>query len=248
MSLQRIIPYLFIFLACLVLGLAAGFYFKDSGEIPPTPTHILTPTPTSIAPTFPLSSNQLNVLVIGVDRINAQARLISVWMVILLHDDSEITFMPFYPTPAEHTSIDNARLLEAFQLDPTGKPDSEFLNLFGASYLMRGYIVLDEIAMIEMVDFLGGLEPGVSQQIGAVTIGDMPLPWVDPFAAYEAQNELLSALCEKAIQLSTTTEVGDLLSLIPKHVYSDLPVLEIVEELRGYANRQQPLRCNFPMW
>jgi hypothetical protein len=249
---HRRLPYLLLFGCFLLIGFSIGRGVLDD----PAESRAIRP-PSGVA------ASQRNILVIGVDDLNArQPRLESIWLVIYLIDHPQAIFLPIYPPPTEgartgeadppHPSLDpadQARLPgELFKTAPDGSPDLDFLEAHQAKNLWwSGYILVDEIGMAEVVEAarkLGADDLGSTSGIRA--IAEIPPAWVDPVGALAGQVELARTMCRYLKGAPSDLELSPLLDIIPRHARTDLNLTRATSELKNLLSSPGGLSCEFP--
>jgi hypothetical protein len=206
----------------------------------------------AIQPTFPFPTpitGQRNLLVIGVDKFQAKnPQLESIWMLSYFPESPQITFTPLYPasTPAALSGISD--LLALFEINEQGVPSAAFLSaLQEKSIWWSGYIVLDEIALIQMVDFIGGLIIGEHVIDGAAALGNIPFAQADQKAAYQAQNDFLQDICKQIIRTRPVKDLQIITSLIPDHIQTDINLSQTLREWQSFLEANVQLNCEFPL-
>ena len=123
--------YLMIFLTAIMIGFMIGSNL------------FLTANPKSLNLPFIAQSqptSQRNILLVGADSLDSKnAELQSIWLLIYFTDKTEILLMPIFPDPTGHPGTE-ARLSQAFQLTPQGKPVASFwsYSLLASNVAMSG--------------------------------------------------------------------------------------------------------------
>jgi hypothetical protein len=238
---RRWFAYLLLFGISLAVGGWLGFRIGEIGE---------TPSATPISP-FPevTRPDQRSLLILGVDRVDStEARLQGAWYVVYRQNHPRITLIPLYPAPPGSDSSRQAVLEEKFRLHSDGAVDPAFFRATQDRFEMSwdGYILLDDIAMIEIVDFFGGVTVNGELISGPRAVGSIPRPWDNSPDAVLQQAFLVETICEN-ITLETTPKTYDkILSLIPEHLQTELTTDEAFSDWLGLLSSGDPLICDFP--
>jgi hypothetical protein len=167
---------------------------------------------------------------------------------ILYHPDfPKISLIPLFP---ESTSIPvdlSLEIANEISLDEQGLPEEAFFEMLTrANYWWSGYVLMDQFAMISIIDSLGGIDLGDGTHNGALTIGNLPIASVDPGAAVTAQSTLLSKICALILTHDAAIAVEDVLSLFPRHIRSDRTSLDLKSIWQTIITAEQQFSCSFP--
>jgi hypothetical protein len=195
---------------------------------------------------------QQNILVIGVDKLQSpRPRLESIWLILYFTDSTHLTLMPIYPAiPVDEigSTMDNTATEQNFEMGTDHKPsDKLFSTLKDKNIWWNGYLVLDNTAVAELVDFTAnarGVLP--SYQSGAYAIASLSLIWENPQKALHDQTKLLQELCVATAQLSNIPDVSSLYESITEHVVSDLDLHQLINEWQIRLTQSGRLTCEFP--
>lgn len=244
-SRARSITYLILFAVGLAIGIPLGVNFvgtlSDSGS---TEQAAQDPTAT------PDPDDQRRVLIVGVDRVGtSQPRLQAIWYTAYIPDVPVVTLLPLYP--ASHlSSAGQAQVLEeAFSLDPSGELHPNFLNTIENQFRLKWHmaILVDDFAMMAMVDFMGGIGPGDNPANGVTTIGNIPPAWEDPQGALEGQLSLLRALCDEVSSDDQDRDIEALVLLQPGHLRTDPGnLIQLQSDWLSMLLLKADIRCDFP--
>jgi hypothetical protein len=195
-------------------------------------------------PTAP--SNQLNLLIIGVDRLAPRAaRLVSVWLAITLPGENimHISFKAIYPLPPDQTSTLANEMAASFELNETLEPSQAFLDLARRQTFFSGYIILDEITMVDLVELLSLNTPSLPAVDSLYMIGDIPLTWQDATAAHQGQFALLEWACTRLSILKPKTSVETILALQGSHLQTDLDLVQLVQTWKQALKNLPERQC-----
>jgi hypothetical protein len=222
-------------------------------RLPSRPAISAAPASAGVAPLVRPANGQSNLLVVLVDRLDSrQPRLLSVWLLGRLPALPQVAFMPIFParpqaSPAqptgEATATTAANLPAVFTPNAAGGLPEDFV----AALRQRGlwwdnYIILDQPALVRLVDLLGGVELD-GRWLDGRQVGALDPEAVDPQTAWSFNMQLMQQVCVQASRLSrksaaeATTEFAGL-------VQSDLPTERLQATLRGL--QAGGTVCNFP--
>lgn len=240
-------PRILIFTVLFSCGLAVGIWLGhsfgtslrppgsiQSAALPSTPPH-----------------NQRRLLVIGVDRAGStKARLQAVWHITYLPQKALASFISLYPLDPDQRRPDS-RLEETFRLRSNGEPDPAFLDTLREVYNLEqwhGLVLVDDIAMMQVVDFLGGVQEGTKTHSGLEVVGAIPPAWVDRRGAQAGQQELIRKLCNQISFEKSSRNYNELLNLMPAHLdaYGIEPT-KAIQDWLDMISTEGPLKCEFPM-
>ncbi|MDX1436160.1 MAG: hypothetical protein R3335_05075 [Anaerolineales bacterium] len=238
---RRWFAYLLLFGISLAVGGWLGFKFGEFGKAPP-------------ATEFPISTeaprpDQRSLLIVGVDRVDSmEARLQGVWYVVYRQNLPRITLIPLYPALPGSDSSRQSRLEDGFRMRSDGVVDPAFFRLARDSFSISwdGHVLLDEIAMIEIVDFFGGIEINGERISGPLAVGAIPQAKDRSPDAVLQQAFLLEALCQDITFESAPKTYEKILSLIPDHLQTELTRDEAFNDWLGLLSSGDPLLCEFP--
>ena len=243
MSHPKAVPVAAAALALLVLTWGAGLILALD------PFQELRAAHQSAVPAVTLANGQRSLLVLGVDRLaSREPRLQSAWLVAYFPGKSPVTLAPLYPEPPGLPSPSRQSLTQSFRLDPAGAPAPTFLERLHDRRLgWSSYLVIDEIGMIALLDYLGGVTLDGRDLDGAIAVGAVPLPWLDPAAALRGQTELLGAACLQARQAGPSGDAQRFLAEIQPHIRTDLDLSQAIKDWFDLASSKTPLTCEFPL-
>jgi len=218
--------------------------------LPPIPK-ISTPTsvPKKATPDHSqVASRQRNLLVIGVDDLaSPHPNLESVWLVIYMPGFPRFMLLPVYPSLPG--ADDSSQLLaQLFQFDDMKSPEPAFLDALEEKGLWwTGYLILDRIALIDVIEFLGGAGE-FSALDGANTVANLPKAMDDPQQAFTSQVKLFQELCSNVARLSEEDHwrLLHLFGLIPDHAISNLDLEQVSSEWQDLLKHAGEVACEFP--
>lgn len=235
--------YTVIFFICLVSGLWGGM--QAGQRINPyitSPLPLVSPIPTP-------ATGQSNVLIIGVDRLTyADPRLESIWLLAHFPGEPDIKLIPLYPKPVSDPVNNQHQIAAIFELSPAGFPGKDILDYLHQQQIWwSSYIILDEVALIEILDFVGGVKIDGQKLSGALALGSLTPAKEDQLAAVNSQMQLLQELCLQINNLPPQVNPDALLSLIPWHIKTDLNIDQTIADLHTFMSGEKPIQCEFPM-
>jgi hypothetical protein len=192
--------------------------------------------------------NQDAFLVVGVDHISPQAELVSLWFVAYLPDQPLVTLVPLYPGSSGAWPEGQQVLLEVFSLGADSRPNRQFLEAVDKQFNLRwnGYVLLDQFAMIQIIDFLGGVDLGEGLENGATVVGRLPPPSQDRQGSLQSQARLLAALCDRISPDQVKNDLDVIQKLIPTFLITDLDLEKVTTNWLRLAASTPPVRCKFP--
>jgi len=237
-----------IFGIFIFFGLQVGQVFVGGPVIKEVFTNPRIPDPTATP-----EVEQRNILIIGVDRLNTQGsqynpRLESLWMAYFSQWNPLITFVPIYPLTSQEKPTRNGSPQDTFSLNLDGTLGSEFVKqLEQDQVLWNSYVILDEISMIEIINMVGCPGKGDCQPTGALILGDIPRPWEDNLTAAQGQTDLVKKLCIQASKLTANSRLGRILSLIPRHLRTDLDPTQLLEDWQEMSSTGNNFQCELPV-
>lgn len=233
-----------VFILFLLLGIWTG---KLSGIFRPARGPLATWQ--ANAPVSTPSNGQTNLLVIGVDRLRSrQPRLESIWLVGYFPDSPHLTLIPVFPPPSNADPAYLRSLGESFRVSEVGAASPEMLRALQEDHIWwKNYVILDEIAMIEIIDFLGGIQVNDRRVKGALAISSFPLPEEDATTSLDGQTDLLQRICRQTNLLPPSADLRKILNLIPDHIQTDADIFQAMRDWRALHNRRGSLVCEFPL-
>jgi hypothetical protein len=246
MKALRTLSYLILFGSTLVLGLHAGRTTAASlAASRPDPTPALTqlpPTPQAVR--IP-GNGQRNLLVIGVDDLQApQPHLEGIWLVLYIQGYPQITLLPVYPQPSGQENASSFLSLEEdFHLAPGGEIEPAFLDALKARQLWwNNYVLFDGSAADKIFQWKDQV---AKESSGIHSVADLLTAREDPDGALDGQHKKLKDLCQAANQ-SSPEDLSRLIQLASQHLVTDLNLKEAAGEFQNLLSHPQHLVCEFP--
>jgi len=174
-----------------------------------------------IAPSAPIQSGAVSVLVLGVDEIKQdKPNLLSIWFISFQPPDKKIHLLGL---PSDlllpNTEIP---LSEAFSLWEAPDYGADFITAMDhfSPHPIFGIAVLDEDGFSVLIDYLGGFSLDDQTYDGASAIGTLRLLEDQPLVALKLQAQILRALSVKVPDLGETPELTPLTLLLPENAYT----------------------------
>ncbi len=174
-----------------------------------------------IAPTAPIQSGAVSILVLGVDEIKQdKPKILSIWFISFQPPDKKIHLLGI-PTDLllPDTEIP---LSEAFSLWEAPDYGADFITAMDhfSPHPIFGIAVLDEEGFSALIDYLGGFSLDDQSYDGVSAIGTLRLLENQPLIALKLQAQILRALSVKVPDLGKTPELTPLTLLLPEHAYT----------------------------
>jgi hypothetical protein len=232
----------------LVLGARAGVV--TAGWMPLEGTRVEEEASTIGSPAdYPLNG-QRNLLVIGVDRLDRDApRLESLWLFLYFPGRSPATLLPLFPGTERTVDAPETPLAAAFSLDPSGNPSPAFFERLQREKIWwSGFVLLDETALVALLDGLGGVDLDGKTIPGLRAIEMLSAARRDPSGPLPAQVRLLRSACSRAgNRISSWGELADLAGTLGSHLRTDLEIAGLVREWLQAAGAEPAFECEFPL-
>ena len=235
-------------LLVVVFCLSALFGYQVSTWVLPeavvyTPTGIISNRQTG----FLELGKQRNLLVIGVDQLaKSTPALHSAWLVMYIPGFSHISFVPLYPQPGADTNSVNQVIQFSFDITHDGGPSPDFLKTLKTFGAWWDYvIVLDGSAIAELIESSinqgsSGLIP--TSQLIAQTQNNLD----NPHEVIENQVRVIHSICQGVERASYTSDPRAVFALLSGHIYTDLSVSQIQQELYRMLASGSSISCEFP--
>ena len=174
-----------------------------------------------IAPSAPIRSGAVSILVLGVDEIKQEKpKLLSVWFISFHPPDKKIHLLGL---PVDLLLPDTEiPLSEAFSLWEAPDYGAGFIAAMDpfSPHPIFGIAVLDEEGFSALIDYLGGFSLDDQIYNGASAIGTLRLLEDQPLIALKLQAQILRALSVKVPDLGKTPELTPLTLLLPENAYT----------------------------
>ena len=240
------VPFLLSFGICLVLGFSLGTSISRSKGNAASYKEIVSSHSLSSS----LPTGQRNILLISIDQLTApKPRLESVWMVLYIPGDPSITLVPIFPVAGSAPSSQYPDLQNKFELGPDHAPTKKFIEGLKALNLWWDhYLVLDEMAQVELINRLGQITTRNNPVNGLRAVANLPLAWVNPHGALLAQATLLKEICREVAQVNPDVKWGQsrLLEEMSDHLMTDMTMAQVQSEWKVMASSEGQLSCSFP--
>ena len=203
---------------------------------------------------------QRNILIIGVDHLdNTSPELESVWLLLYLPDLPHVTLMPIYPEVVRN--IDGAQiqadrsLEQAFRLGSDSLLSPAFEDVLkGKGLWWHNYIILDQVAIVDLIDAIGGLktinarnQQGGENISGVRAFAHMATVKENPRAALQSQAQLAQYMCRTLPNVGLNlSRVDTLLSVLTSHLETNLEPEQVIDDFNSMLSNGGGLVCEFP--
>ena len=174
-----------------------------------------------IAPTAPIRSGAVSILVLGVDEIkHEKPKLLSIWLISFHPPDKKIRLLGI-PVNLRLPDTETP-LSEAFSLWEAPDYGADFITAMDhfSPHPIFGIAVLDEEGFSALIDYLGGFSLDDQLYDGDSAIGTLRLLEDQPLIAIKLQAQILRALSVNVPGLGETPELTPLTLLLPENAYT----------------------------
>jgi hypothetical protein len=209
---------------------AAGFTLYRLVPLPALSLPVASREPAAWKP-----GEQRNLLVIGVDRLNAaQPVLESAWLVLYTPGVPHFSFIPLFPLQdSDRPDLEQA-IQAAFQVDRDKTPGATFLNALRSSGAWwNHYLLIDELALAELIDL--SASPALPERLTGLQLVADSLDRNAAHSPVSAQARLISAVCRGAVNPSIPQDIDALRDRLSEHLNTDMKTKQFVNELRWLA-------------
>jgi hypothetical protein len=200
------------------------------------------------APVAAEPEHQRNLLIVTVDSLDhSNPTLMGIWLVANITPSAQYTFIPLYPAALASGPVQDDLLKRVFRLTTNRRPDPAFLRALKALEIRwDNFVVMDEIALAELIDLNGGVTFNGTHSNGVHSVARLTTPWDDASQTKYSQAELAGALCIAASQTTGISNPDRFLTAIQPHLVSDLSPRQFALELNRISGQIADLRCEFP--
>ncbi|NLG71062.1 MAG: hypothetical protein GX495_03315 [Chloroflexi bacterium] len=177
-----------------------------------------------------LPSGQRNILVIGVDDLQAdEPALESLWLILYYPPAPGINLAPLFPARLQNDPETGLALDEAFALDENGTPVPAFFESIQRRDLWwNNYMLIDRAGMGKLVDFFG-CAVGDAGDCTILPVDEFPSAARDPEGALAAHTALLQALCYSSYKAADLDPLA-LVDRLQGHFHTDLTSEQILSD------------------
>ena len=243
--------YFGIFICALVVGytFSARFYPSDFNLLSGSLRVVRASNEKSIAT---MSNGQRSLLLVTASSLTSlNPDLESLWLATYFPSDSNIRLLPIFPAGDQALSELESQLVRSFKLEKVNGRlalDEDFLNVLAAeNYWWSGYIVLDDVAMTELFDLLGGIELKGQTLNGEQVLRASPSALDHPAEAYSYQIAILQSACIHLAQIMTEADLTQLNLILPRHMLTDLEPDQLKMEIQSLLASDRQPACKFPL-
>ena len=236
------------FIVFAVVGFWAGRNIRQTWQSPFN--HPLGAAPAHAMPS--LQNGQRSLLIVGVTTMDENARLESLWLATYFPNNSPIRLMPIYPNEkGAHTGL-GFQISQVFGLEfergDINLPSQFVQLLIDHNYWWSGYILLDQYAAVQILNFLTSSETNGSEDRGQQALAGIASVTNQSRAAYFQQAALLQDTCWKLAELPSSTDWSSLDELIPDHLFTDLDPRQLIEDWQLFMSYPHTPLCEFPLF
>ncbi len=173
--------------------------------------------------TFPDQEDKFLLVIQVEDLSTKKPYLEGVWLINFQSQKPAFGFFPLLPSQADNGMERDQELASAFSLNAENQPASKFFKILSnRNVSWQGYMIIDQWATIEIIDFLGGIDLGEGLQSGIQVIGGMHSRSQNRLLAQHDQANLLQGACRRAAETSQATSqaitFSQLLTSLPRHL------------------------------
>jgi hypothetical protein len=193
-------------------------------------------------------NQQKNLMFISVDSFSPHtSRLRGVWLAVYIPDRPDVSLIPIYPLYAETDALADQRILRSFALDAAGIPDNEFFDELKKSIWWDHYLIVDDYALSQWIDFIGGVSVEGSPLDGYEAIKSVPVPPIDLEESLAGQVNLLGTICQRISIHPAPENFSTYLSGLADHMRTDTTVEDFLGPLLVSKTSDGPkINCEFP--
>ena len=213
-----IVLFVLMMLVCFAAGAVSVLLQGEERDTSPQSTPFES---IEIAPSAPIRSGAVSILILGVDEIKHETpKLLSIWLISFHPPDKKIRLLGI---PSDLLLPDTETpLSEAFSLWEAPDYGADFITAMDhfSPHPIFGIAVLDEEGFSALIDYLGGFSLDDQIYDGASAIGTLRLLEDQPLIAIKLQAQILRALSVKVPDLGETPELTPLTLLLPENAYT----------------------------
>jgi hypothetical protein len=213
-----VVLFVLMMLVCFAAGAISVLLQGEEQDKKPQTTPFVS---IEIAPTAPIRSEAVSILVLGVDEIKQdKPNLLSIWFISFHPPDKKIRLLGL-PSDLLLPNTETP-LSEAFSLWQAPDYGADFITAMDpfSPHPIFGIAVLDEEGFSAVIDYLGGFSLDDQTYDGASAIGTLRLLESQPLVALKLQAQILRALSVKVPDLGETPELTPLTLLLPENAYT----------------------------
>jgi len=226
------------FLVSLLAGIWAGNYiFPQQTNHPP-----INPSPPTILST---PGKQDGVWLIAVDRINnSTPKIKGVWLLAYIIGYEKLIPLPFFPTD---NFLHDTELVKSFRITEGHQIAPAFWDkLPKHGQIDQKYIVVDEIAAVEIINFFGGVTIEGKHLNGREIISQSKNPQSDPHFRIKQQTVIMDSICKSIFNNQAIPDLAKLHRKIEKNILTNLDLGEQSMEIQKYLFNGEYKVCEFP--
>ncbi len=240
-----------IFICSLVAGytFSTRFYPSDFSFLHSSLRLVTTQSQNPI-PT--MSNGQRSLLLISATSINSgDPQLKGIWLATYFPSGSNIRLLPIFPSGDQPISEFETQIVQSFGFNKKNGQlvlAHDFIAVLEKdNYWWSGYLVLDQVAMADIFDLLGGIEMKGQMLSGEQVITELPDPLDEPGNAYSYQIAMLQSVCKQFTQRTSNTDLTQVSSLLHRHILTDLQPEQLRTEFQILLASERQPACKFPL-
>ncbi len=213
-----VVLFVLLMLVCFAAGAISVLLQGEERDTSPQSTPFES---IEIAPSAPIRSGAVSILVLGVDEIkHEKPKLLSIWLISFHPPDKKIRLLGI-PVNLRLPDTETP-LSEAFSLWEAPDYGADFIAAMDhfSPHPIFGIAVLDEEGFSALIDYLGGFSLDDQLYDGDSAIGTLRLLEDQPLIAIKLQAQILRALSVNVPGLGETPELTPLTLLLPENAYT----------------------------
>jgi hypothetical protein len=231
------------FLISLLAGFWAGtFIFQENtpktlSQQPYTPSQSVSTTP----------GKQEGIWLIAVDRLSdtdTTPRIQNVWLITYITNYVKIKPLPVYPSDNPQHDLELIKTFKFTSNKQIAPAFWDFLAKHGQN--VRDYIIFDEVAEAEVINFYGGVTIEGKYLNGLEALAQTPDSWNDPQASLKGQIAIMDSLCKNIFNTQPAPDLYKLQKKVGNHLLSNLDLDEKSKELQKQIIKGNHIICEFP--
>lgn len=191
---------------------------------------------------------QKNVLFLVTDRLDtSKPGLRSAWLLIQVSSNSNLTFLPIYPSLSEDEYPEIENLGTTFSINEDGSLSSEFVEILKTKDIQWDeYLLLDELALAGLVELLDGV--WISNELvdsQAIALGTH-FTNLDQNAVLINQAQMLSELCRSVPLMAIHPDFSLKVANLIIHSNSSMSLTEVKQAIAQVTEPESMFSCEFP--
>lgn len=189
--------------------------------------------------------DQDGIFIIVIDNLNGpKPKLEGVWLFTYITNYVAIKPLPLYPS---ENSLQDDELVKSFQLTSNyeiAKVFWDFLQNHG--HPVRDYILVDEIALVALINLFGGITIQGKYMLGPEVLDSIPNSWDDPIGSMIGQIAVIDSMCKSVLHSNPTIDWHEFHVGIKDHLVSNLDLEVKSQEWQKIIASGKYKVCDFP--